>query len=135
MTKIRNLVLIDDDDLFVFLTKKTIEQKNLVDAVKIFRNGQEAINFLDANSQNPDELPEIILLDLSMPVMDGWQFLEEFILLKPRFGKKITIYIVSSSITPNEVKKARNSNEVTDYIIKPITKVHLIEMLKNLSLY
>ncbi|MBI3232515.1 MAG: response regulator, partial [Bacteroidetes bacterium] len=95
MNKIKNLALVDDDDVFVFLTRMTIEDSNLVDIVKIFRNGLEAINFLNENSNAPHLLPEVILLDLSMPIMDGWQFLEEYIVLKPRIGKKITIYIVS----------------------------------------
>ncbi|HRH48290.1 MAG TPA: response regulator [Panacibacter sp.] len=132
MNKIKNLALVDDDDIFVFLTKMTIESSNLVDIVKVFRNGREAINFLNENCHNPNQLPEVILLDLSMPIMDGWQFLEEYIALKPLIGKKITIYIVSSSISPDDIQKAKNISEVTDYIIKPVTKANLIKMLKNL---
>lgn len=132
MNKIKNLALVDDDEIFVFLTKMTIEESNIVDMVKVFRNGREAINFLSENSHDPAQLPEVILLDLSMPVMDGWQFLEEYIVLKPRIGKKIVIYVVSSSISPDDIQKAKNINEVTDYIIKPVTKEHLVEMLKNL---
>ncbi|MEO6305716.1 MAG: response regulator [Bacteroidia bacterium] len=132
MNKIKNLALIDDDDMFVFLTKKTIEYSNLVDVVKVFRNGREAINFLNENSRNVEKLPEVILLDLTMPIMDGWQFLEQYVLLKPNIGKKIIIYIVSSSISPSDIERAKHINEVTDYIIKPVTKEHLIEMLKNL---
>ncbi len=132
MNKIKNLALVDDDEIFVFLTKMTIEESNIVDMVKVFRNGREAINFLNENSHDPTQLPEVLLLDLSMPVMDGWQFLEEYIVLKPRIGKKIVIYIVSSSISPDDIQKAKSINEVTDYIIKPVTKEHLVEMLKNL---
>lgn len=132
MNKIKNLALVDDDEIFVFLTKMTIESSNLVDVIKVFRNGREAINFLNENSHDPHQLPEVILLDLSMPVMDGWQFLEEYVALKPRIGKKIVIYVVSSSISPDDIQRAKNINEVTDYIIKPVTKEHLIEMLKNL---
>lgn len=56
--------------------------------VKVFGNGLDAINFLKQNYGNPELLPEIIFLDLSMPVMDGWQFLEEYIKLNPQIGKK-----------------------------------------------
>lgn len=132
MDRIKNLALVDDDDIFAFLTKMTIEDSNLVDMVKVFRNGKEAIDFLSENSDDPMQLPEVILLDLSMPVMDGWQFLEEYVNIKPRIGKKIVIYIVSSSISPGDVVRAQNISEVTDYLIKPITKEHLVEMLKNL---
>ena len=133
MKHIKNLALVDDDELFVFLTKMTIDETNLVDMIKVFRNGLDAINFLKENSNNQEQLPELILLDLSMPVMDGWQFLEEYIKLKPRIGKKITIYIVSSSISPKDLGKAKSISEVSDYIIKPITKEALIEIIKKIE--
>jgi CheY-like chemotaxis protein len=90
------------------------------------------MDFLKSVAQNAAQLPEIILLDLNMPVMDGWEFLEEFTLLKPRLEKKITIYVVSSSIAPSDIQRAEAINEVTDYIVKPITTEKLLDMLKNL---
>lgn len=128
----KKLTLIDDDDTFVYLTKKTIEQTNLVQLIKIFGNGLDAIHFLEENKSNPEALPEIILLDLSMPVMDGWQFLDAFTKLNPKIGKKITIYICSSSISPDDVTRSKTISAVTDYIIKPITKDKLIEMIAKL---
>lgn len=132
MNKIKSLTLIDDDDVFVFLTKKVIEETNLVDLIKVFENGLDAINYLKENVNNTEFLSEVILLDLSMPIMNGWQFLDEFTLLNPKIGKKITIYICSSSISPDDVSRAKSISEVTDYIIKPITKEKLIEVLKKL---
>jgi CheY-like chemotaxis protein len=133
MSKIKTLSLIDDDDVFVFLTTKAIEQTNLVDLIKVFGNGLDALDFLKENINNVDALPEIILLDLSMPIMNGWQFLEEFTKLNPTIGKKITIYICSSSISPDDVARAKNINEVSDYIIKPIKKDKLIDLLKKIK--
>lgn len=132
MSTTKKLTIIDDDDTFIYLTKKTVEQTNLVKLIKIFGNGLDAIDFLKKNKGNPDVLPEIILLDLSMPIMDGWQFLEAFTELNPKIGKKITIYICSSSISPDDIKKAKTISAVTDYIIKPITKDKLIEMIARL---
>lgn len=132
MNPIKHLTLVDDDDIFVFLTTKAIEQTNLVDLIKVFENGLDALNFLKENKNNIDALPEIILLDLSMPIMNGWQFLEEFTQLSPTIGKKITIYICSSSISPDDILRAKTISEVSDYIIKPLTKDKLIDMLKKL---
>lgn len=132
MKDIKTLTLIDDDDIFVFLTKKTIQLTNLVDLIKVFGNGLDAINYLKENHNNPEVLPEIILLDLSMPIMNGWQFLEEFAKINPSIGKKITIYICSSSISHDDISRAKSMNEVSDYIIKPITKDKLIDLIKNL---
>lgn len=132
MNQIKTLTLVDDDEIFVFLTKRTIEETKLVELIKVFENGLDALNFLKANKDNTDALPEIILLDLSMPIMNGWQFLEEFTLLNPMIGKTITIYICSSSISPDDVARAKAISEVTDYIIKPVNKEKLIELIKKL---
>lgn len=126
------MTLIDDDDIFVFLTKKAIQTTNLVESIKVFGNGLDAIKFLRENCNDTYNLPEIILLDLSMPIMDGWQFLVEFTKLAPKIDKKIIIYICSSSISPSDVLLAKKSNLVSDYIIKPVTKEKLIELIKGL---
>jgi len=132
MNPIRTLLIIDDDEVFVYLTKKTIQQTNLINLINGFGNGLDAINFLKENIDNPDSLPEIILLDLSMPIMDGWDFLEEYLVLMPKLSRKIDIYIVSSSISPFDIVRAKSISAVTDYIIKPITKEKLIEIIKPL---
>jgi CheY-like chemotaxis protein len=132
MNKVKTLGIVDDDRIYTFLVKKTIEQTNLVDTIKVFDNGLDAIDFLKKNVANRDTLPEIILLDLSMPVMDGWEFLEEYILLSPKLGRTITIYIVSSSISPYDIAKAKSISFVTDFIIKPVSKEKLIEIFKKM---
>ncbi len=107
MKTINNMTLIDDDEVFVFLTKKAIERTHLVELIRVFSNGLDAIDFLRENSNNVDALPEIILLDLSMPIMDGWQFLDQFSKLAPKIDKKIIIYLCSSSISPNDIQLAK----------------------------
>jgi CheY-like chemotaxis protein len=129
MNPIKTLSIIDDDEIYVFLAKKSIEQTNLINLIKVFGNGLDAINFLKENIDNPDSLPEIIFLDLAMPVMDGWEFLEEYLLFMPKLSRKITIYIVSSSISPFDIAKAKSINVVTDFIIKPIAKEKLLEII------
>lgn len=133
MKSIKSLFLVDDDEIFTFLTKRTIEETQLVDQIKIFTNGQDAIDFLEKAAGDKLLLPEVILLDINMPILDGWGFLEEFVLLKPHIGKKITIYVVSTSISPHDLERAKNISDVTDFIIKPITKAGLINILGSLS--
>jgi CheY-like chemotaxis protein len=122
MKPINLVALIDDDEIERFIGSKVIESTNLVNRIKTFSNGEEAINFLKSNSKTPDLLPEIILLDLNMPIMDGFEFLQKYIMLEPKLGKKITIYVVSSSISKSDIERINQISEVTDYIIKPITK-------------
>lgn len=132
MTPLKQLTLVDDDDVFVFLTTRMLEKYQLVDLIKIFDNGYEALVFIKENMDNIESLPDIILLDLSMPIMDGWQFLDEFVKINPKIGKKITVFICSSSISPDDVARAKSINAVSDFIIKPMTKDKLIEIIKNL---
>jgi CheY-like chemotaxis protein len=132
LNKIKTLGIIDDDEIYTFLVKRTIQRTNLVDTIKVFENGLDAIDFLKKNADNHDTLPEIILLDLSMPVMDGWEFLEEYGLLSLKLSRKITIYIISSSISPYDIAKAKSMSYVTDFIIKPISIEKLIGIFKKL---
>ena len=118
-----NLVaLIDDDEIVSFISKKIIEQTELVKQIKTFSGGQLAIDFLTKHAGQPELLPEIILLDLNMPGMNGFEFLAEFIRLKPRFEKKINIYVLSSSLAQSDYDRIKSIKSVSDFIIKPITK-------------
>ena len=132
MKKFETVYIIDDDNSYQFVTKKTIEATSLVQQIKIFPNGKEAIDFLEKAIDAPELLPDLILLDLSMPVMDGWDFLENFLLMKPTIGKSIKIYIVSSSISPVDIGRANNISDVTDYIVKPITKDTIFNLFQTM---
>ncbi|WP_264549592.1 response regulator [Flavobacterium sp. N2820] len=129
MKKIEIIALIDDDPAFVFITEKIIEKTNHFKEVKVFDNGLYALNYLKENLNNDTHLPNIIFLDLSMPVMDGWQFLDEYALLEIKNKSKITVYICSSSISPYDITRAKSISDVTDFIIKPITKEKLTEIV------
>ncbi|WP_346882379.1 response regulator [uncultured Algibacter sp.] len=115
--------IIDDDNVYVNLVKKIIETKKLCKNLMIFSDGKESIDYFEALLQNINDessIPEIIFLDLNMPVMDGWQFLERFTKIKNNFNKTITLYVVSSSINPIDINRAKSLNSVADYLIKPI---------------
>lgn len=114
--------IIDDDTIYINLIKKIIDIKKLSQNLLIFKNGKEALDYFRPilNNLSEKEFPEIILLDLNMPVMDGWNFLEEFTKIQTRNKVKTTLYIVSSSINPYDVAKAKSYALVTDYLIKPI---------------
>lgn len=118
-----NLVaLIDDDAIANFIGKKVIESTKLVNQTKEFSGGQKALDFISANAKQPDLLPEIILLDLHMPIMNGFEFLEEYIKLKPLIEKKINIYVLSASLSPYDYDRIKNINSVSGFIVKPFTK-------------
>lgn len=133
MKLIKNIFLIDDDDVFVFIAKKIIAQTQMVEKITSFNNGKDALIFLEQHADFPESLPDLILLDLSMPVMDGWQFLEECSSLNLKLQKKITTYICSSSISAADFDRAKNISAVSDYIIKPISKEKIVEVIKRCS--
>ncbi len=122
MKKINTVCIVDDDDVYQFTVKYEIERTHLVDQIKSFSDGEQAIQFLKQVAHSPALLPDILFLDINMPIMDGWDFLEEFAQLNPSLDKKVIIYMVSSSINQKDIERAKKINEVTDYLIKPVTR-------------
>ncbi len=95
------------------------------DDVTYSDNGGDVLEFLYANKDNADDLPDMIFLDLNMPIMNGWDFLDRFISIQNTITKPIPIYVISSSIDPVDISKSRKYLSVKDYIIKPMTKLAL----------
>lgn len=123
------LFLVDDDALFAMLTKRKIKNIGFDGHLEIFVNGLEILNHIKTHSNDANNLPDIILLDLNMPIMDGWQFLEEYTKIHLNLPKNILIYILSSSTFPEDIRKANDYKTVTDYIMKPITEEKLKSLL------
>lgn len=129
MTTSKSICVIDDDLIFQYITKKIIDKNQLFSTVTCFENGREAMEYFQKNS-NPDHLPDIILLDINMPEMDGWAFMDE--LNKEDFlsNKDTAIYISTSSIAKEDRDKAAGYPKILGYLCKPISR----EMLQELSL-
>lgn len=133
MNSLKKIALIDDDSTFVFLTKRMIKAANIATHIDEFNDGLQALTFFKANQNNHEVLPDVIFLDLSMPIMDGWEFLEEYTVVEPRIRKRIILYIVSSSISPHDIERSRNFSVVSDFIIKPLNKERFIQIMGDLS--
>ncbi|WP_129715277.1 response regulator [Pedobacter sp. SYP-B3415] len=123
--------IIDDDPIFTYLLSKKMNLLSFSDTLLVFKNGLEALKYLHPILESPEILPSVILLDLNMPVLDGWQFLDEF--TKFKIDKKITVYIVSSSIDEADHERARSYKEVSHFYIKPITEKDLLGMLADVT--
>ncbi len=131
MKTINTICIIDDDPIFRFGTKKMLETVQLPLDFLIYKNGKEAFDNLLPKLKQDINLPDVILLDLNMPIMDGWQFLDE--LVKIPNAERIPIYIVSSSVDSRDIDKAKSYKIVNDYIIKPFSVSKIQNLLEQLS--
>lgn len=129
MKKIDIACIIDDDPIYIFGARRILELSNFCESFLIFHNGKVALDQLKAIIANDENLPEVILLDLNMPVMDGWEFLDEF--TKVPIQKKVFIYIVTSSIDPIDLERAKQYEAIKNYIVKPIKGDKLKDVLNN----
>ena len=116
-----HVCIIDDDIVYQFTARKFLEKIKEVSNIFIFSDGLEASKHLSLNPSNNEKLPDIIFLDIRMPTMDGWTFLEMYKSVKGDISKPITIYMVSSSPEIKDKEKALSYSEVSDYLIKPLT--------------
>ncbi|MSQ78715.1 MAG: response regulator [Flavobacteriaceae bacterium] len=133
MKPFKRIFLIEDDSISVFLVKKTIEASNFLTDIKVFNDGLEAIEYFEEIVGHADLFPDIIFLDLSMPVMDGWAFLEEYMQMQPRLGKDIALYVTTSSISPHDIERAKSIRVVSDFLIKPLVTYKVVELLSKLN--
>ena len=125
------ICVIDDDNVYRFTTEKYIQMLNLPIDVICFGDGELALEYLKDNSSEADNLPDILFLDLNMPVMDGWDFLDEFETVKGDLTKEIKIYLVSSSTDERDQNRSMKYSYVEDYIVKPISEEYLERLLKR----
>jgi CheY-like chemotaxis protein len=126
------ICVIDDDNVYQYTITKTLKALNLAKKILVFSDGEQAIQFLVDNIAEAAEIPDVIFLDVNMPIMDGWQFLEQYVHIKPRLGKEITIYMVSSSVDPVDLERAKKIKEISDYVIKPVAPDRVQELVTAL---
>lgn len=127
MAKVELACIIDDDPIYIFGTRRIMEIAGYSTSFLVFENGRKAIDGLAAIISSHSKLPGVIFLDLNMPVMDGWDFLDEF--RKLSVPSKVDIYILSSSIDPADTTRAKQYAEVRDFLVKPLTSGKLKELM------
>lgn len=114
------ICLIDDDEIYIFLMKKSFVAMGVNNEVLSFLNGADALEELIKLKNNDENLPSVIFLDINMPIMDGWEFLKEFRRLHSNISQNIKVYIVSSSIANEDIEKSKTFPEIVDYLTKPV---------------
>jgi CheY-like chemotaxis protein len=131
MQDYKNIFLIDDDPITNIISTKIIK-KSFAFNVTAFTNAAEALERLkEWSSTEGAEFPEIIFLDINMPHMDGWEFLEEFQKLPSRLLEKCGVVMLTSSIDINDIEKSKLYTSVREFISKPLTPDKLRFLILN----
>ena len=129
-TKDIRVALVDDDSSYQFLTSRTIKSIGNTNDILQFYDGLEAIQYLSQHAKDAFRLPDLLLLDINMPLLDGWMFLEEYSSIKDTMVKDINIFMVSSSIDSKDIDRARHNENIADYLMKPVSVEKFREILE-----
>jgi response regulator RpfG family c-di-GMP phosphodiesterase len=124
-----SVLLVDDDEINNFISIKLIKKALLNTEIMACLNGKFAIDQLvEIQRNDPSKLPDYILLDINMPIMNGWEFLDEYKRLNLDPSGKSKIFIISSSVFSNDINKARSYPLVKDFISKPLNVEKIVEL-------
>lgn len=132
--RVANLWIIDNDPMVSFYIKRLTELGALADIITIYDSPRGAVDYLLLHKASLEHLPDIILLDIYMPEMDGWEFIQEFQKIRDKLTKNVEIHIITSSNHPKDITRAQSFLEVKSYLQKPVTLEALQEVVANYNL-
>jgi CheY-like chemotaxis protein len=133
--KLTCVLLIDDDEPTNFLSRMLFEEADCTVHIQVENSGKKALNYLSSIRQSLSEsilpAPNLILLDINMPAMDGWEFLDKYKELEKRQGAKIIIIMLTTSLNPDDKIKAESIPEVSGFENKPLTSEMIDRVIKK----
>lgn len=125
----KKILIVDDDEIYNFICKETIKRVGEPSQVDDFTSSTDALEYLK-NIHEPDSMPDVILIDINMPVLDGWGFIEELRKNANFSNGKTKIFIQSSSVYVKDTQRANDHEMVTGFITKPLT-IEQVQMIYN----
>ncbi len=123
--KFDRVLLIDDNDIDNFINERMITTNFFANRVIVKNSGESALNYLRENAEIDNNLPQVIFLDLNMPVMDGFAFLSEYESLSDKVKTNCKVIVLSSSISPEDINRASTNPLVVKYVNKPLNEKYL----------
>lgn len=130
---ISRVLLIEDDPITIIVVSRLIQKKQLAKEIITCKDGLEALDFFKSQLQEDEgspTIPELVFLDLNMPIMDGWEFMESFNQNYRKYFPGVKFRILSSSMNPMDEERAKTVPNLSGFISKPLTAAH-IELLEE----
>jgi CheY-like chemotaxis protein len=130
--KLNSILLIDDDEPTNFLNKRMLESMHCTHKVQVIQKAPEALEYLTRlamDDTGTTDFPDIIFLDINMPAMDGWEFLECFRNIVNKKGQHIVLVMLTTSLNPEDVQKASESDQVAAFKNKPLSREMVTDIL------
>jgi CheY-like chemotaxis protein len=125
------VLLIDDDDATNFYHKVVINKVGCAKQVVAVRNGKAALEYLKSTENGNHPKPDLIFLDINMPAMNGWEFLEEYKLLDKNQRAKVIMIMLTTSLNPADEEKANSISDINGFLDKPLTREAMKELLNE----
>ena len=131
MEKLSNILIIDDDPMTSYLHKKLMEGFQVADHINIANDGEEALQHFNdrIQAESEEKIPQLVFVDLDMPLMDGFEFLEAYQDLNFTNKGSVVIAVLTSSYSRSDINRVKEYPEVRDYIVKPLTKEKMTELM------
>ena len=126
--EVKCILVIDDSKYDLFIATEILNDYCDVKEIVCVDSAQKGLDYLNSKENTLDELPEIIFLDIKMPLMDGFDFLNLYNQLSDKIKNRCKIYMLSSSLDPTDIAKAKNNNDVIDFIEKPLSEEHIVKL-------
>jgi CheY-like chemotaxis protein len=129
--KFENVMIIDDNAIDLYVCSRMITKNNFGKNVLKYSVATEALKYLQDNQNNFHELPKVIFVDIYMPMMSGFEFMEQYDKLSSALKTHCKVYIISSTIDNEDIVRSRNDRNVVSFQVKPITKEFLYRIEAN----
>jgi len=129
----RKLVFIDDDPIDHFLMKHILRGKNYFDTTTYTIYGSLVLDYIEEHKSDPEKLPDMIFVDLNMPLFSGWDFLKRMEQMQHEISKDIPVFVISSSLRPDDKATSSKYSFVQDFISKPVNSEEIERIVNSQS--